>query len=70
MIVSWNIRGLNKAVKTKEVSFRLLTLNLMIVVLIKTRVKKDKSDKVRSKIKLRGSCIDNYQTHDNGKLWI
>ena len=46
MIIAWNVRGLNKSGKIREISYRLLDLNLEIAILIETRVKK------RSRLKL------------------
>ncbi|CAK8578829.1 unnamed protein product [Lathyrus sativus] len=70
MLVSWNVRGLNKMVKTKEVSSRLRSLNPMICILLETRVKHDKADKIRCKLKLKGRFLDNYTEHENGRIWI
>lgn len=47
MIFAWNVRGLNKVCKTREVSSHLLSPKPKVGVLIETRVKKDKANKVR-----------------------
>lgn len=39
MMISWNIRGLNKVGKTIEISSRLKSLNPTIIVLLETRVR-------------------------------
>lgn len=70
MIVSWNLRGINKIIKTKEVSSRLLNHNPMIYMIIETRVKMSKDAKIRDHLKLKGLFIDNYSKHDNGRIWI
>ncbi|CAK8532407.1 unnamed protein product [Lathyrus sativus] len=70
MIVSWNVRGLNKAGKVREISSRLRNLDPAIIVLIETRVKKEKVVGIRKKLKMRGSYMDNYAQHDNGRIWI
>lgn len=70
MIVSWNVRGLNKAGKLREISSRLLELQPEIAILIETRVKENKAAKVREKLRLNGNYLDNYTCHANGRLWI
>ncbi|CAK8576024.1 unnamed protein product [Lathyrus sativus] len=70
MIVSWNIRGLNKAGKVREISSRLQKLAPAISVLIETRVKEKNAICIRRKLRLEGNYIDNYSHHDNGRIWI
>ena len=52
--MSWNIRGLNKAGKLREISSHLLNLQPSIVVLIETRVKEANAHKIRGKLGLKG----------------
>ena len=70
MIVAWNVRGLNKMGKLKEISSRLLQLDPMIIVLIETRVKKSKAINIRKKLRFKGMYLDNYVDHDNGRIWL
>lgn len=70
MIISWNLRGLNKMGKLRETSSRLLNLYPKIAILLETRVKCDKAKKVRDYLNLRGKYLDNYQAHYNGKIWF
>ncbi|CAK8531501.1 unnamed protein product [Lathyrus sativus] len=70
MLVSWNVRGLNRRVKTKEVSARLRSLNPMICILLETRVKQEKADRIRCKLRSTCSFLDNYTNHVNGRIWI
>ncbi|CAK8574006.1 unnamed protein product [Lathyrus sativus] len=70
MIVSWNIRGLNKAGKVREISSRLQKLTPAISALIETRVKAKNEMRIRQKLKLKGNYTDNYSNHDNGRIWI
>ncbi|KAL5132045.1 putative ribonuclease H protein [Glycine soja] len=70
MLVSWNIRGLNKAGKLREISSHLLNLQPSIVVLIETRVKEANAHKIRGKLGLKGKYLDNYSQYGNGTLWI
>src|SRR4051812_33725273 len=70
MLISWNIRGLNKTGKIREISSHLLSFQTDIIILIETRVKKDKASAVRDKLKLRGTYMDNYNHHANGRIWV
>ncbi|CAK8572631.1 unnamed protein product [Lathyrus sativus] len=70
MLVSWNVRGLNKSGKLREISFRLLTLKPEIIVLIETRVKLPKANSARNNLKMQRKFIDNYSHHENGRIWI
>ena len=70
MIISWNLRGLNKASKIREVSSRLFLLKPHIVVMLETRVKNNKAGNVRDKLKLKGKYLDNYVKHNNGRIWV
>ncbi|XP_058746350.1 uncharacterized protein LOC131619250 [Vicia villosa] len=70
MIVSWNLRGLNKVGKIKDISSRLVDLNPDIALLIETRVKENKAAAIRNKLHLKGNYVDNYQSHSNGRIWI
>jgi hypothetical protein len=70
MIIAWNVRGLNKMGKVREISFRLLELNPDIAILLETRVKNNKAESIRKKLKLRGTYVDNYTKHSNGRIWI
>lgn len=68
MIISWNLRGLNKMGKLRETSSRLLNLYPKIAILLETRVKCDKAKKVKDYLNLRGKYLDNYQAHYNGRI--
>jgi hypothetical protein len=70
MIIAWNVRGLNKVGKIREISSRLVNLNPDIAILIETRVKCNKAEKIRKRLKLRGNYLDNYNKHENGRIWI
>ncbi|XP_058782964.1 uncharacterized protein LOC131657602 [Vicia villosa] len=65
MTVAWNVRGLNKMGKLREISSRLLQLHPTIAILLETRVKYDKSNKIREQLHLRGRFLDNYHDHAN-----
>ncbi|CAK8537830.1 unnamed protein product [Lathyrus sativus] len=70
MLVSWNIGGLNKVGKIREIRSRLQELKLAIIILIETRVKEAKDKVVREKLMIYDKHIDNYKDHTNGRIWI
>jgi exonuclease III len=70
MLSSWNVRGLNKSGKVKEISSRLKTTKPDIMILIETRVKVGNAKNIRDKLNLYDRYIDNYGKHDNGRIWI
>src|SRR3954466_15156863 len=70
MLASWNVRGLNKVGKLMEISSRLRELQPDIMMLLETRVKANKANKIREKIGLRGRYLDNYINHSNGRIWL
>ena len=54
MMVAWNVRGLNKSGKIKEINSRLHDLHPAIAILIETRVKSKKVPGVGVKLGIRG----------------
>lgn len=60
MIISWNVRGLNKSGKLREISSRLSNLKPDIMILLETRVKETKASRTREKLNLHNIYIDNY----------
>lgn len=70
MIVSWNIRGLNKLAKLREISSRLYSLQTDIAILIETHVKKANADVCRKRLGNKWKFIDNYDHHANGRIWL
>lgn len=70
MMVSWNVKGLDKPCKISEISFCHLNLKLDIAILLETRVKSNKVAVIRIKLNFQGRYLDNYDKHENGRIWI
>ncbi|XP_058751689.1 uncharacterized protein LOC131624791 [Vicia villosa] len=70
MIVSWNVRGLNKKSRCKEVAAHLKKLHASCCILIETRVKEHNANKIRHWLGTNWSFADNYSCHPNGRLWL
>lgn len=70
MIVTWNVRGMNRSGKLREINSRLLKLHPEIVIFLETRVKCVKDNKARDKVMLGGRFLNNYCNHSNGRIWM
>lgn len=63
-------KGINKMGKLKEISSRLLKLRPTIAILIETRVKRNKANSIRERLQLPNNYLDDYNCHENGRVWI
>lgn len=70
MLVSWNVRGLKKIGKHKEVISHLLSLKVDIIVLLETRVKRYNVVVRGNNLKLPGRYLDNYDYHASRRIWL
>lgn len=70
MIISWNVRGMNNAGKSREVIAQINKINHVLAILVETRVKHYKARVIRNKIGSNWSFLDNYEKHHNGRIWI
>lgn len=70
MILSWNVRGLNRVAKNKEVSSRLFNLNPKVAILLETRVRQNNFDKCKKRLEKKWQVIENYSHSVNGRIWI
>ena len=53
-MLSWNVRGLNKRARIKEVGVHLKKLQVSFAILVETRVKEDNKDYVTNKLGVFG----------------
>lgn len=70
MLISWNIKVLNKVVKIREDRSHLSIIKPAITVLVETRVKAHKASTIREKLHFQGEWLDNYLDHPNGRIWV
>lgn len=69
-LFSWNIQGLNSLNKKREVLNLIKDVKLDVCILIEIEVKEGNVEDVMRK-KFRGwTCINNYEHHYNGRIWI
>ncbi|XP_058776279.1 uncharacterized protein LOC131650591 [Vicia villosa] len=70
MITTWNVRGINKESRHREVSSYIHTLQVPIIALLETRIKETNADRIRRTFINKWAYIDNYTHHYNGRIWI
>lgn len=69
MIVTWNVMGMNKEARHREIYSSLLDFKVPIITLLETRIKETNADRIRNKL---GSwkIEDNYKDHSIGRISI
>lgn len=70
MIISWNVRGLSKKARCREVANHLNMLQASCCIFIETKVKEHNANKIQNWLGNEWSYADNYNCHPNGRLWI
>ncbi|XP_075083356.1 uncharacterized protein LOC142167099 [Nicotiana tabacum] len=70
IISSWNIRGINKPYKQKELKAFLFKNKITVLGCLETKVKTWNAKKVRIKIGNDWEVFANYTHAPNGKIWI
>jgi exonuclease III len=68
--LSWNIRGLDRAFKQREVKKMVWNLKIFIMCLVETKVRQDKMDRVVSALVPGWEVLHNYGAHCYGRIWI
>ena len=69
-LACWNIRGLNATPKQLEVKKMILDHKLSLVCLIETRVSMIHKPLVVNSVFTDWEMLDNYNSHDLGRIWI
>lgn len=69
-IITWNVRGLNRPSKQREVKSMIKLHKIGLVCLIETRVKEEKADLIRDSIVPCWGYVFNYEKHNLGRIWI
>lgn len=69
-ILPWNVRGCNKPFKQKEVKLFLKINKIDVAMLLETRVKKEKYQKVKEKMCRGWDSAHNYDSAVNGRIWL
>ncbi|XP_060190886.1 uncharacterized protein LOC132620215 [Lycium barbarum] len=66
----WNVRGINKRYKQKELKQYLLNKRIKLAGIVETRVKEQNMANRLNKIAPRWSSYANYQEAVNGRIWF
>lgn len=69
IVCSWNIRGLNKPFKQKELKAFLLKNKVSVIGCLETKVKDKKVTKVRRKFEGEWTIYKNYVVTPKGIMW-
>lgn len=66
----WNVRGINKRYKQKELKQYLRDKQIRLAGLVETRVKENKAQSIASKVTPKWDRLTNYTEAINGRIWI
>lgn len=66
----WNVRGVNKRYKQKELHNYIRNKNIKLAGLMETRVKEHNFKRVIKAIVSEWEVFINYQYAQNGRLWV
>lgn len=69
-LCTWNIRGLNKPHKQKELRLFLRKYKVDVMGCLETRVKERKSARIISQVAREWNVCCNYNAHPNGRIWL
>lgn len=70
MILTWNVRGLNKRIRHLEIRAHLKNLHVPCIALLETKVKQNNTHKIRHQFGQDWSWLDNYEKHTHGIIWV
>ncbi|XP_019244329.1 PREDICTED: uncharacterized protein LOC109224197 [Nicotiana attenuata] len=70
IIISWNVRGLNKSHKQREVRKFLLKNKVDMIACLETRVRKQNAKDIQRKTGNEWKIEDNYEYAPNGRIWL
>ncbi|XP_075088499.1 uncharacterized protein LOC142170480 [Nicotiana tabacum] len=66
----WNVRGINKRYKQKELKQYLIDNQIRLVGLVETRVKENKAQSIATKVAPKWDRLTNYTEAINRRIWI
>lgn len=70
MLVTWNVRGLNKAYKQKKMQKFIRENRISIIAIVEYRVQEKYSSKIINKIAPKWKWCTNYESGGKGRIWI
>lgn len=69
-VITWNIRGLNKTYKQKEVREFIRSNNKALIALVEHRVKEHKTNDIIKKIAPGWQLISNASQSNKSRIWV
>nr|XP_009590938.1 uncharacterized protein LOC104088038 [Nicotiana tomentosiformis] len=69
-IVTWNVRGLNKVYKQKELRLFIRENNIVLIAILEHRVKENKAGQVIKKVAVGWDWRVNYSYCAKGRIWL
>lgn len=69
-LLVWNVRGFNRPLKQHEVRKMIVAYGLNIICLLETRVQKENSSAILSRMLSGWRWFSNYSSHRLGRIWI
>ena len=69
-IGSWNIRGVSRPFKQKELRLWINRNHLCLVGVLETRVRERNATQIINSIAPSWHSITNYNQHVNGRIWL
>ncbi|XP_074347302.1 uncharacterized protein LOC141686147 [Apium graveolens] len=67
---SWNVRGLNKGPRQKELQNFVSMYNISLMGILETKVKAHNSVGISKKFNRKWKWLFNYESHHNGRVWV
>lgn len=68
MLVTWNVRGLNKAYKQKKMQKFIRENRISIIAIVEYRVQEKYSSKIINKIAPKWKWCTNYESGGKGRI--
>lgn len=69
-IISWNVRGLNKGYKQKELKNFISVNKVVLIAVLENRVKEEKAEAVIKKVFNSWRWIVKYNVAPSGRIWV
>lgn len=69
-VITWNVRGINKIYKQKEVKKFIQKNDVGLIVILENRVKEKNVSKTIMKIANNWGWCANYSHSDKGRIWV
>ena len=66
----WNVRGMNKKGRRKDIKNHINKYHLSVIGLLETKVKSSKAERITGCIPSTWSYCANYEFSNKGRIWV